>query len=264
MKVNEMYHADVSRISKSGLDLIAKCPAKYWHKYLNHDREPEKKTEALIVGNAFHVLTLEPDVFPHHFVIKPKFSGTGSVAKREAFELEHADHDIITMDQYDTVRLMRDSVMRHPVASRLLDVGQAEQVLQWDDLATDAPCKARMDWFNTSMRFIVDLKSTDDASDEAFARSAFKYRYHVQDALYFDGALANNLEPNGMIFIAVEKTPPYLVNVFYFEDTVRDFSRRVYRQDLATYMRCRSTNQWPGYDTKAKPLSLPGWVKLEI
>lgn len=264
MKVNEMYHADVSRISKSGLDLIAKCPAKYWHKYLNPEREAEDKTEALIVGNAFHVLTLEPDAFPHGFVIKPKFSGVGSVAKRESFESEHADKDLITHDQYDTIRHMRDSVMRHPVAARLLESGKPEQVLEWYDLATDAPCKARMDWFNFNMRFIVDLKSTEDASDEAFARSAFKYRYHVQDAFYFDGAVANDLSPNGMIFIAVEKKAPYLVNVFYFEDPVRDYSRRVYRQDLSTYMRCRSANQWPGYDTKAKPLSVPGWVKLEL
>lgn len=262
MKVNQMYHADVSRISKSGLDLIAKCPAKYWHKYLDPNREEEKKTDALIVGNAFHVLTLEPDIFPHHFVIKPKFSGTGSVAKRHEFEALNSDKDIIDMETYDTVRRMRDSVMSHPVAAQLFSVGQAEQVLTWYDLATDAPCKARMDWFNTRMNLIADLKSTEDASDEAFSKSAYKYRYHVQDAFYFDGAQQSKLRPNGMIFVAVEKKPPYLTNVFYFEDDVRDFARRTYRDDLRTYMQCKATNQWPGYEPKAKALKLPTWVKI--
>jgi exodeoxyribonuclease VIII len=262
MKENKMYHADVSRISKSGLDLIAKCPAKYWHKYLDPNREQEKKTEALIVGNAFHVLTLEADIFPHHFIVKPKFSGTGSVAKREAFELEHADKEIITMEQYDQVRRMRDSVLAHPIAAKLLSDGFAERVNTWTDPRTDAPCKSRMDWFNTKMNFIVDLKSTEDASSEGFSKSSFKYRYHVQAPFYFDGAVANRMQPNGFIFIAVEKNPPYLANLFYMEDEVMDFGRSIYRSDLATYMECRQNNKWPGYDQAVKPLKLPSWIKL--
>lgn len=262
MKENQMYHADVTRISKSGLDLIAQCPAKYYEKYLNPDRQPEKKTEALVVGNAFHVLTLEPDVFPHYFIIKPSFSGTGSVAKREAFELEHADKEIISMEQYDTIRRMRDSVMRHPIAVKLLCQGVAEQTNTWTDQFTGAPCKSRMDWFDNKTRFIVDLKSTEDASDDGFSRSAFKYRYHVQAPYYFDGAVANGMQPNGFIFIAVEKKAPYLTNIFYMEDAEMEFGRNVYRRDLEKYMECRTNNHWPGYDQAVKPLKLPGWIKL--
>lgn len=257
-----MYHKDVTRVSKSGLDLIAKSPAHYWERYLNPNREPESKTDALVVGNAFHVLTLENDIFPYHFIIRPKFSGTGSVAKREAFEAEHADKEIITMEQYDMVRRMRDAVMKHPAAFELLKIGQAETTLKWEDILTDAPCKCRMDWWNPDVRVIVDLKSTDDASDEGFAKSSFNYRYHVQGAFYLDGAKANNLNPDGFIFIAVEKKPPYLVNIFYMPPDVIDFGIRVYRDDLKKYMECRQTNQWPGYDQRVKPLNLPSWVKL--
>lgn len=262
MKVNQMYHADTSRISKSGLDLIAKTPAHYWERYINPNRLPEKKSDALIEGNAFHVLTLESDVFPYHFIIRPKFTGTGSVAKREAFESEHADKEIITMEQYDQVRRMRDSVMAHPIAAQLLRSGIAETTLKWEDPATDAPCKCRKDWWNPDMRLIVDLKSTEDASDEGFAKSSFKYRYHVQGSFYLDGATANNLNPDGFVFIAVEKKPPYLVNVFYMPPDVIDFGRRIYRNDLQTYMDCRQNNKWPGYDQRIKPLNLPSWVKI--
>ncbi len=262
MKVNQMYHNDVSRISKSGLDLIAKSPAHYWERYLNPNRKKEKKTPALIIGNAFHVLTLEFDKFAPHFVIRPKFSGTGSVAKKEAFESEHSDKDIISMDEYDTIRRMRDSVMKHPIAYQLLQRGVAEQTIKWEDPETDAPCKCRQDWWNDDARLIVDLKSTEDASDEGFAKSSFKYRYHVQGAFYLDGATANGLNPEGFVFIAVEKTPPYLVNIFYLPPDVKDFGTRVYKNDIFTYMECRKTNQWPGYDQRIKPLNLPSWVKL--
>jgi exodeoxyribonuclease VIII len=260
MKENQMYHADTSRVSKSGLDLIAKCPAKYFERYLNPNREPEKRTEALINGNAFHVLTLEPEVFPHHFIVRPTFSGVGSVAKREAFELEHADKEIISLETYNMVSRMRDAVRAHPIASELLRVGLAEQEARWTDEMTGAPCKLRNDWFNTSTRLIVDLKSTEDASEEAFVRSAFKYRYHVQSAFYFDGATANGMDPQGFVFIAVEKTPPFLVNVFYADEEFMAAGRIAYHSDLERYVECISTNEWPGYDPKIKPLTLPAWV----
>jgi hypothetical protein len=261
MKLNEDYHRDTRRISKSGLDLINKSPAHYWDKYLNPVRPEEKKTAALIVGNAFHVLTLEAEKFPHHFIVKPEFSGKGSVAKKEEFESIHVDKTIITMDQYDTVRRMRDSVHKHPVANQLLVNGQAERTIKWEELTTDAPCKCRVDWWDANSRLIVDLKSTEDASPDGFSKSAFKYRYPVQGAFYLDGALANGLNPQGFVFIAVEKTPPYLLKVFYMTDELFDFGRSEYRRNLQTYMECRATNQWSGYSVEAEPLQFPAWMR---
>lgn len=255
-----MYHADTSRISKSGLDLINKCPAKYFEKYLNPNAEPEKRTEALIEGNAFHVLSLEPEIFPHHFVVKPDFKGHGSVARREAFEAENKDKEIISMDTWVKISRMRNSLISHPVAKELLSLGLAEQTVLWTDELTGAPCKSRHDWFNIPHKFIVDLKSTEDASDAEFARSAFKYRYHVQAAFYLDGAIANGMDPKGFVFIAVEKKPPFLVNVFYADDDFIEAGRQQYLQDLETYARCVSTGRWPGYDVRIKPLSLPAWA----
>jgi exodeoxyribonuclease VIII len=262
MKENLLYHSDVSRISKSGLDLIAKAPALYYERYLNPERPKERKTPALVEGNAFHVLTLEFPKFAHHFIVKPKFTGSGSVAKSEAFDLEHADKSIITMEQYDQIKRMRDAVLSHPIASQLLRNGVAERTLKWDDLATGAHCKCRQDWFDNDSNFIVDLKSTEDASQAGFERSSFKYRYHVQAPMYFDGSLLNNITPNGFIFIAVEKSSPYLVNVFYATEEMMQYGREVYRNDLRTYLECKRNNSWPGYEPQAKPLNLPGWVRM--
>ena len=257
-----MYHSDVSRISKSGLDLIAKAPALYYNRYLNPERQKENKTPALVEGNAFHVLTLEFPKFAHHFIVKPKFTGTGSVAKSEAFDLDHAEKSIITMEQYDKVSRMRDAVMKHPIASQLLCNGVAERTLKWEDIETGALCKCRQDWYDESSSFIVDLKSTEDASQRGFEGSSFKYRYHVQAPMYYDGSIANGITPNGFIFIAVEKSPPYLVNVFYATDEMMQYGRMVYRNDLQTYLDCKAQNQWPGYDPQAKPLNLPSWIKM--
>lgn len=256
---NKMYHEDTSRISKSGLDLIAKCPAYYYEKYLSPTRQPEKQTDALIVGSAFHIITLEPDLFPHHFVIEPKFTGTGSVAKRDAFKEEHKGKDLIDMETYNIVRRMRDAVIAHPIANELLKSGIAEQRIDWTDPMTGAPCKAKPDWLN-HMRLIVDLKSTEDASDDGFGKSAFKYRYHVQAPFYVDGARENNIAVDGFVFIAVEKKPPHLVNVFFADAETMALGRQTYQRDLQTYVDCVRANNWPGYEAQIKPLTLPAWA----
>jgi exodeoxyribonuclease VIII len=260
MDTNKMYHQDTTRISKSGLDLITKAPAYYYAKYLDPNRVPEERTEALINGHAAHGQILEPDKFAHQFIVQPKFSGTGSVAKRAEWEAQHADKEIITLKTYNMITSMRSSVQAHPVARELLSTGEAEKTLTWMDPLTGAPCKSRQDWFNDSNRLIVDLKSTEDASDEAFRRSAFKYRYHVQAAFYLDGARACGLDPQGFVFIAVEKKPPFLVNVFYADEEFIEAGRQAYRNDLEIYMHCVRTGVWPGYEPTIKPLSLPAWA----
>ena len=260
MDENQMYHGDLTRIGKSGLDLIHKCPALYWAKYLDPNREREEKSKALNIGSAAHLLTLEPEKFAHEYVIEPSFRGTGSRARKEEFLLENEGKNFLTIEEYNQVRRMRDSVTRHPIVRSLLEKGHAEQRIDWIDPWTGALCKAKPDWFDTETRFIVDLKTTEDASEYGFGRSAFKYRYHVQSPFYFDGAVANGMNPQGFVFVAVEKKPPYLVNVFFADAELMQHGRLEYQRDLETYLECVRTDTWPGYGDEVKTLRLPGWV----
>lgn len=260
MDENAVYHSDTSRIGKSGLDLIAQSPAKYYAKYLDPNREREKKTPALITGSAFHTLVLESWKFQEQFAVSPNFSGDGSTKKKEQFKEANQGKDIITLETYETVSRMRDSVMKHPICKELLEIGAVEQRIDWEDAASGALCKAKPDFRNTKNRLIVDLKSTDDASEDGFAKSAYNYRYHVQSAFYTDGAFMNGLDPSGFVFIAVEKEPPYLVNVFFADDDLISLGRRTYHRDLETYMECVMSGNWPGYSPEIKPLRLPKWA----
>lgn len=66
---NDEYHKGPG-VSKSGLDLIAKSPAHYYHAVNaanDNDREP---TVAQAFGTAFHTLLLEPDVFKAEYVVE--------------------------------------------------------------------------------------------------------------------------------------------------------------------------------------------------
>ncbi|MBL4809042.1 MAG: PD-(D/E)XK nuclease-like domain-containing protein [Phycisphaerales bacterium] len=258
---NDKYHADTSRISKSGLDLIHKAPAKYYERYLNQNRASEKRTEYFVEGSAFHTIILEPELFKNEFVVHLPFKGEGSRKQKERLISMNPGKDLILMETYNTVNYMRDAVMNHPIAGELFNDGFAERVFNWIDPATGVKCKCKPDWFNTKRKCTVDLKSTDDASNSSFVRSSFKYRYHVQSPFYIDGLKNNGINSDSFIFVAVEKEPPYLVNVFYSPKDSMDFGREEYLNDLEIYKECKLNNEWPGYGDTITPLELPGWMK---
>ena len=264
MDENEVYHNDTSRIGKSGLDLIAQAPAKYYAKYLDPNREREKKTPALITGSAMHTLILEPYKFSSEFAVMPEFSGEGMKKRKEAWEQNNVGKQPISMETYNQVSRMRDAAMSHPLVPELLSVGVVEQRMDWEDPATGALCKGKPDFRNTSSGLIIDLKSTEDASENGFTKSAYSFRYHVQAPFYTDGARLNGFNPTGFVFVAIEKEPPYLVNVYFADEQFMAHGRMVYQQDLETYMECVMTGKWPGYSPEIKPLSLPTWVANKL
>jgi hypothetical protein len=257
---NTLYHADTSRIGKSGLDLIHKAPAYYWAKYLDPNREREEPTKALRIGSAFHMLLLEGEKFPHRYAIMPEFSGTGMKARKEEWLEVNAGKEFITADEYDGIQRMRDAVMKHPLVPSLLAQGIAERKTLWEEPETGAKCKFKPDWIDTNNGLLVDVKTTADASPAGFGKSCWNYRYHVQSAFYMDGAEHAGLNVSHFVFIAVETTAPYLCAVYYADAEMLEAGRREYLADLRVYLECLRTKEWPGYPTDMKPISLPGWA----
>jgi exodeoxyribonuclease VIII len=98
----------------------------------------------------------------------------------------------------------------------------------------------------------VDLKTTDDASPSAFAYSVKKYRYHVQAAMYCDA-----VGPcEGFILIAIEKTPPYMVAVYYLNEADIQHGREEYLQDVELWKACNEANNWPQFSGEIMELKL--------
>lgn len=263
---NADYHGDVSRISKSGLDKIAKSPAHYFAKYLDPNRVKEEPTKALIDGKAVHAAVLEPEVFARDYVLAPKVDRRTKEGKQvwEDFQNINAGKEIISLDTYEMCQRICDAVRSHVSASYLFKSGKAEQTIFWDDNETGAPCKMRADWIS-SEGYIVDLKTTEDASAYSFGRSAHNYRYDVQAAFYSDGFYRATGNPaQAFIFIAVEKEPPYAIGVYFMDQQVYELGREKYKRDLQTYMDCRKSGIWPGYDPEAMPLKLPAYAFNKI
>jgi exodeoxyribonuclease VIII len=179
---------------------------------------------------------------------------------------------VLTPDQLDTLMGMRDSVMAHPAARALLTAvpGVAERSAYWTDPVTGELCRCRPDfWRNDGI--IVDLKSTEDASPDGFAKSIANWRYHVQHPFYVDGLqlamtqggihqAPGGLFPRTFVFLAVEKRAPYAVGVYVMDQDSIELGRAEYRADLARYAACRATDNWPGYGDKIQNITVPPWL----
>jgi exodeoxyribonuclease VIII len=258
---NKDYHSSPG-ISKSGLDLIARSP--YLFRYRPPITEP---TRAMLIGSAAHSATLEPERFGESFVVAPDVDGRSKEGKAALAEFgkNNTRKTVLKLDDFVLVESISKAVRAHPVAKNILsDEGQAEMSIFNLDEHTGELVKARPDWMVEDC--LVDLKTTEDASAEAFSRACWNFRYYVQAAFYLDVVNSQyNGRFNNFVFIVVEKSPPFQVAVYYADATMIEVGRMTYQQNLALYSQCKHTDFWPGLgDEKIQPIGLPGWALKNI
>ena len=273
---NDEYHAR-PEVSKSDLDLIARCPAKYkWHKI---DGNPRAGSTTFDLGSLVHCLILEPNMVQREFMkapadaprrpsstqrkaAKPSASTQQAIEFWDQFDKESEGKTILSADDWEQAERMAASVAQHPAVQLIFDGdGVAEESFFWTDEATGLDCKCRPDWHSNDREVVVDLKTTRNAGHE-FERSLVNFRYHVQAAHYTDGcAAAWGKAPSHFMFICVEKEPPYPVAVYLASPDVIAAGRRQARKDLERLAECRRTHRWPGYGDEIKVLDLPAWMK---
>lgn len=253
---NEDYHAG-DGVSKSQLDMVALSPALLqWQKSAPVDTE---KLKALDMGTALHCLLLEPDEFDKRFIVAPQFNRRTTAGKEDesAFlrDVEGMGMTVMDAEQGRKLNLMRDSALAHPAARWMLEAeGYCEASHYWVDPVTGELCRIRPDKRLTNHPVLLDVKKVADM--DRFARHIEEFRYHVQDAMYREGAQHTTGEAHGFIFLAVSETIDcgrYPVRVFELEQQDVDTGRSLFRRDLNTYHQCRVSDDWGGVETIKRP-----------
>ena len=258
----EEYRADPA-VNKSTLWEMRKSPAHYkWALEHQTDDSP-----ALLMGRVVHMAVLQPDEFLKHYVAMPEGIDRRTKAGKEAYQ-RYLDTmpkgiEVIDRDTWETAVAMMKSVTSCHEAFKLLDQAHTELPIFWTDESTGIECKAKIDALREvgDAVFVTDLKTCSNASTQAFVRDALRYGYDVQAAHYMRGVRA--LFPGKNVvwyFVAVEKKPPYAVNVIKAGD---DFIDRGTWQLISLMDRvkeCRETDTWPGYGEN--DLTLPEWAAM--
>jgi hypothetical protein len=253
------YHAHPA-LSSSGARLLLppSCPALFrWQQ----DNPPPPK-DVFDIGTAAHKLVL--GVGPELVEVKADDWRT-KAAQEERKEARAAGKVALLTADLEAVHGMAAALRQHPVASALFDParGKAEQSLFWTDERHGVKRRARLDWLPnpTDGRLIVgDFKSTRSAEPKSLAKSCADYGYHQQAAWYLDAVRALELaESAAFVFVAQEKTPPYLITVFQLGSDDLLLGDALNQQALEVYAECSATDTWPSYSDDVAPLSLPAW-----
>lgn len=269
---NGDYHSG-GGVSSTELKQQLRCP-KYHRAYATGELVFEP-TKQMRLGSAVHVLSLEPLDFDNQVALLPKKAqGNAKNAKENRAEFEdwHEGKVIIHIQEMDTVKYMRDALMEHPEAGELLM--SPERQVEMSGYYIDKPlddavegeyqaagtymlCKFRPDirlpWC------IGDIKSTNDASEEAFSRTIGNFGYDVSAAHYLEGDRhTSGTDHEKFFFLCVESMPPYLVAIYWLDSDGLKVGYWRRRKALYSIKQCRKNKHWPGYNNdEVKSISVP-------
>jgi len=258
------YHADPvqggSLSSTGARTLIRKTPARFRYDQ-QHGREDRKVFD---FGRGAHFRVLGQGM---QIAEVPHDSWRTKAAKSAAVDARQAGMTPLLTKDVEQVEAMAAALRAHPTIGPLLSrPGRAEQVMVYRDPATGVMCRVMVDWLpdvpEGRRQLVVDYKSTEDASPQAFAKSMADYGYHQQGPFYTDGVVRLGLGGPGaplpkFLLVVQEKKPPYLAAVYSPDAAAVGWGEVLNHQARMTYARCVELDDWPGYSPEPQELGLP-------
>lgn len=260
--MTEKEYREHPAISRSELFRISESPEKF--KY--YQEHPEEPTPALVFGQLFHAMALTPEAVWEQFAVMPNVDRRTKAGKEEfaEFETQAKGKTIVSVDMVEQATEMCEALNRNEFVKKLLK-GEKEKSFFWVDEMTGEECKCRTDALTEvgENLIIVDLKSTDNAETEAFMKSAIRYGYDLQSAMYSEGVKVNTGKEPLFVFIAIEKKPPYAINILQADKLLVRRGYDLFRELIGIYHECKTTDNWWGYlgrYNQINNLALPAYL----
>lgn len=255
----EYHSGGGGELSSTGAKLLLECAAKFKYQVIDGNRVHRA---AFDLGTAVHTKVLGVGALFEEYP-EEHLTASGNVSTKAATvewerERRAAGAILLTPDQARQAEGMAEAVLAEPESRTLFERDGHSEVSMFDEL-TGVRRRGRFDYLPNEGGFAVDLKTTMDASPFGFRASVEKFGYHIQYGHYTSILERITGEKRDMIFVAVEKVEPYLVNVVRF-DEVYDYARMGETEALEAvdlYRSCMESGVWPGYlksgITKIKP-----------
>ena len=224
------YYDDHMYMTNSTLKMfIDKCPRAFQHVLDN----PIKATAPMKFGSAFHMLVLEDKEFSRHYAVEPdgidKRTTLGKATLLQFNELLNG-REAISHKDYSLIVNMTRNLEVNEHNSLLENCNQFEKIYLWKNELHDILCKGKLDAVNTRKKYIVDLKTTRDASPEAFKEIIINQKYHMQAAFYCDA-----LGFKDYYIYAIEKSKPHCICVYKMSEDMIKAGRLMYTQAIIEY-----------------------------
>lgn len=252
--IDRVNYDEVPAVNKSTLWWMRKSPAHY--KWALTEKTPD--TPAMRFGRAVHMGFLESGAYKENYAVF--FGDRRTKAGKDEYQaLIDSGKEILTQEEAQTIAQM---ILAIPLRAWELVAStdaEREKALFWTDPESGVECKGRLDAVRPG--FVIDYKTTADASTEAFTREAMKYGYDLQAAMYLTGAELNGYGKCDFYFIAQEKSAPYAVNIIRASEAFIDRGHWIMRDLLQKWKECNDAGKWPGYGENE--LIIPEWAVMD-
>jgi exodeoxyribonuclease VIII len=269
---NSEYFSNKEYVNFSSLKHYKQSPA--YFKYMQEN--PQKSTEEMNFGSAFHCLVLEPEKFDEQFFMlidsaRPEPDKTfGSKLNKEWRDnilKVNSDKIIISFDDFNKIQSMISILSTDKQIKELLSNGIAETPILTE--LNNVKIKCKPDY--KSINYIIDLKTTTkgNSTPQQFCKTIANFMYHVQAALYLDACKEDDFFDRKFIIIAQEKEPPFLFSKFLLSENTISVGRYEYVNLLSIHKHCIDSNQWEGNDIYCNTdnglieIELPKWAITE-
>lgn len=264
--MNESEYRAIPALSATSAKWLLRSPAHYKHRM-------ENRVESVTfdVGHAVHAKILGVGAgvvaYPDEHLTPSGNVSSKAATKEWAEEQRTAGLTPISPDQMAAMGAMAEAVLTHPVAGPLLELpGETEVPLIAECPTTGVPIKGRIDRLaRDGDRLIpVDLKTTPDASPEAFTQHIAKFGYDIQGAMYRRLIqILRGVEAEPFRIIAVEKEEPHAVAVHDIDGWYAEIGDRRLDRAIARYAEAIKSNHWPAYPAVVHTPDPPAWLAYQ-
>jgi|APGre2960657404_1045060.scaffolds.fasta_scaffold01550_8 exodeoxyribonuclease VIII len=235
--------------------------------HLAHSMANPSDSPALAVGRALHCKVLTPSLYLRDFVVAPQVDRRTKEGKAtwESFIATAGNRTVLTTEQAEEVSAMAASIEQHPDAKMIVSgLAGTPEVSLFAEIA-GVKAKSRFDRLVEvgDERIIVDVKTTSgSASQSEFEKTIWNFGYGIQSAFYLEMARACGVPAQHFVFVVVEKTAPYAVAVYRFNDAIASAFRPRMLELVSQYK--TFVEEGPkGYEGVTE-IGIPAWAVARI
>lgn len=231
---------------------------------------PTVTSAALDWGSAVHCAVLEPHALHERYVADPEspkggypagWRNTNDYKARRAEVLARPGIiGLLTAEEMDGLQTIAERVRANKIGETLHALtGYREASVMVDDPLRGLVRKCRPDWLVPDARMIVDVKTTADHRPDAFARSCFRYGYHMSAAYYLD-SVSIEVDVEHYVFLVVASDAPYEVASYTLDRDSIEQGRADYKVALDAWKRCADSACWPGGSDEITEIRIPDYA----
>ncbi len=267
-ETNQAYHSDMSRVSNSMLTVLKRSPKEFAKRFILRTWI-EADSKPLKIGQLVHCLTLEPSDFDSRYVIGEKCDKRTKAGKAAWAELEANANcrEIVDAEDYDLAKQCALELMNHDEFGLLLMAPPKDAVIEeridfeWNGV----PARCKPDMVIPSMNVIIDIKTTQDASEDAFKRAIGKWGYHRQDAFYKEAVRQKYGRDFRFLFAVVATNQTMETACYELRPKSVSRARTELNALINDYERRKIDNNWNAvYSRGIVPMELPNYYDSNI